>query len=68
MAQYRIAPSILSAPIDVHLMVKPVDRIIPDFAAAGASYITFHPEASEHIDRSLRLIRQHSCKSGCCFW
>lgn len=57
----------VTAPIDVHLMVKPVDRIIPDFAAAGASYITFHPEASEHIDRSLRLIRQHGCKSGLVF-
>ena len=57
----------VTAPIDVHLMVKPVDRIIPDFAAAGASYITFHPEASAHIDRSLRLIRQHGCKSGLVF-
>ena len=57
----------VTAPIDVHLMVKPVDRIIPDFAAAGASYITFHPEATEHIDRSLRLIRQHGCKSGLVF-
>lgn len=57
----------ITAPIDVHLMVKPVDRIIPDFAAAGASYITFHPEASEHIDRSLRLIRQRGCKSGLVF-
>jgi ribulose-phosphate 3-epimerase len=52
------------APIDVHLMVKPVDRIIPDFAAAGASYISIHPEATEHVDRSLRLIRESGCKSG----
>jgi len=57
----------VSAPIDVHLMVKPVDRIIPDFAAAGAGYITFHPEASEHIDRSLQLIRDSGCKSGLVF-
>ncbi len=57
----------IQAPIDVHLMVKPVDRIIPDFAAAGASYITFHPEASEHIDRSLQLIRDHDCRSGLVF-
>jgi ribulose-phosphate 3-epimerase len=57
----------VTAPIDVHLMVKPVDRIIPDFAAAGASYITFHPEASEHIDRSLGLIRESGCKSGLVF-
>lgn len=57
----------ITAPIDVHLMVKPVDRIIPDFAAAGASYITFHPEASEHIDRSLRLIRQSGCQAGLVF-
>ncbi len=55
------------ADIDVHLMVKPVDRIIPDFAKAGASYITFHPEASEHIDRSLQLIRDCGCKSGLVF-
>ncbi len=54
----------ITAPIDVHLMVKPVDRIIPDFAAAGASYITFHPEASEHVHRSLQLIRDHGCKAG----
>ncbi|HET7133712.1 MAG TPA: ribulose-phosphate 3-epimerase, partial [Gammaproteobacteria bacterium] len=52
------------APIDVHLMVKPVDRIIPDFAAAGASYISIHPEATEHVDRSLQLIRAEGCKSG----
>ncbi len=57
----------VTAPIDVHLMVKPVDRIIPDFAKAGASYITFHPEASEHIDRSLQLIRAEGCKSGLVF-
>ena len=57
----------VTAPIDVHLMVKPVDRIIPDFAAAGASYITFHPEASEHIDRTLQLIRNEGCKSGLVF-
>ncbi len=57
----------IAAPIDVHLMVKPVDRIIPDFARAGASYITFHPEASEHIDRSLQLIRDQGCKSGLVF-
>jgi ribulose-phosphate 3-epimerase len=52
------------APIDVHLMVKPVDRIIPDFAKAGANIISFHPEASEHIDRTLSLIRDHGCKAG----
>lgn len=57
----------VTAPIDVHLMVKPVDRIIPDFAKAGASYITFHPEASDHIDRSLQLIRNEGCKSGLVF-
>jgi ribulose-phosphate 3-epimerase len=57
----------VTADIDVHLMVKPVDRIIPDFAQAGASWITFHPEASEHIDRSLQLIRDHGCKSGLVF-
>ena len=57
----------VTAPIDVHLMVKPVDRIIPDFAAAGASYITFHPEASEHVDRSLALVRECGCKSGLVF-
>ncbi len=57
----------VTAPIDVHLMVDPVDRIIPDFAAAGASYITFHPEASEHVDRSLQLIREYGCKSGLVF-
>ncbi len=57
----------VTAPIDVHLMVKPVDRIIPDFAKAGATYITFHPEASEHIDRTLQLIRDHGCKAGLVF-
>lgn len=57
----------VTADIDVHMMVKPVDRIIPDFAAAGATYITFHPEASEHIDRSLGLIRELGCKSGLVF-
>jgi ribulose-phosphate 3-epimerase len=57
----------IEAPIDVHLMVKPVDRIIPDFAKAGASYITFHPEASEHVDRSLQLIRDSGCRSGLVF-
>jgi ribulose-phosphate 3-epimerase len=57
----------ISAPIDVHLMVSPVDRIIGDFIQAGASYITFHPEASGHIDRSLQLIRDGGCKSGLVF-
>ncbi|MFP4245134.1 MAG: ribulose-phosphate 3-epimerase, partial [Ectothiorhodospira sp.] len=57
----------VTAPIDVHLMVKPVDRIIPDFAKAGADYITFHPEASDHIDRTLQLIRAEGCKSGLVF-
>jgi ribulose-phosphate 3-epimerase len=57
----------VTADIDVHLMVKPVDRIIPDFAEAGATYITFHPEASEHVDRSLQLIRDNGCKSGLVF-
>ncbi len=57
----------IEAPLDVHLMIKPVDRIIPDFARAGASYITFHPEASEHVDRSLQLIRDNGCKSGLVF-
>ena len=57
----------VTAPIDVHLMVKPVDRIVPDFAKAGATYITFHPEASEHIDRTLQLIRENGCKSGLVF-
>ncbi len=54
----------VTAPIDVHLMVKPVDRIIPDFAKAGASIITFHPEASEHVDRTLQLIKDHGCQAG----
>src|SRR5665811_1341665 len=54
----------ITAPIDVHLMVKPVDRLIKNFAEAGASMITFHPEASEHVDRSLELIRQSGCKAG----
>jgi len=57
----------VTAEIDVHLMVKPVDRIIPDFAKAGASYITFHPEGSEHIDRSLSMIRDLGCKAGLVF-
>ena len=57
----------VTAPIDVHLMVKPVDRIIPDFAKAGASYITFHPEASEHIDRTIGLIKDNGCKAGLVF-
>ncbi len=57
----------IDAPIDVHLMVKPVDRIIPDFAEAGATYITFHPEATEHLDRSLQLVRDRGCKSGLVF-
>jgi ribulose-phosphate 3-epimerase len=57
----------VTAEIDVHMMVDPVDRIIPDFAKAGASYITFHPEASDHIDRSLALIREHGCKAGLVF-
>ena len=52
------------APIDVHLMVKPVDRIVPDFAKAGATWITFHPEASEHVDRTIGLIREHGCRPG----
>jgi ribulose-phosphate 3-epimerase len=57
----------IEAPIDVHLMVDPVDRIIPDFAKAGASYITFHPEASKHPDRSLGLIQEQGCKAGLVF-
>ncbi len=55
------------APIDVHLMVKPVDRIVPDFAKAGANIISFHPEASEHIDRTIGLIHEHGCKAGLVF-
>ena len=57
----------ITAPLDVHLMVKPVDRIIPDFAKAGATYISFHPEASEHVDRTIELIREHGCKPGLVF-
>jgi len=57
----------IKAPIDVHLMVRPVDRIVPDFAAAGATYITFHPEASEHVDRTIGLIREHGCRPGLVF-
>jgi len=55
------------APIDVHLMVKPVDRIVPDFAKAGANIITFHPEGSEHVDRTLALIRENGCQAGLVF-
>ena len=58
---------IATVPIDVHLMVKPVDRIVPDFAKAGARIVSFHPEASEHIDRTLGLIREHGCKAGLVF-
>jgi ribulose-phosphate 3-epimerase len=58
---------ITKAPIDVHLMVKPVDRIIPDFAKAGANIISFHPEASDHIDRTIGLIKEHGCKAGLVF-
>src|SRR5690349_5253232 len=57
----------VTAPIDVHLMVKPVDRIIPDFAKAGASCISFHPEASEHVDRTIGLIHEHGCQAGLVF-
>ncbi|MDF4405655.1 ribulose-phosphate 3-epimerase, partial [Vibrio parahaemolyticus] len=57
----------ITAPIDVHLMVKPVDRIIPDFAKAGATHISFHPEASDHVDRSLQLIRENGCTAGLVF-
>ncbi|QIZ78515.1 ribulose-phosphate 3-epimerase [Ferrimonas lipolytica] len=57
----------ITAPIDVHLMVKPVDRLIPDFAKAGASIITFHPEASEHLDRTIQLIKDHGCQAGLVF-
>jgi ribulose-phosphate 3-epimerase len=57
----------IKAPIDVHLMVSPVDRIIPDFAAAGASYISFHPEATQHIDRTIELIREQGCRPGLVF-
>lgn len=58
---------LVKVPIDVHLMVKPVDRIVPDFAKAGANIISFHPEASEHIDRTIGLIREHGCKAGLVF-
>ena len=58
---------LVTVPIDVHLMVKPVDRIVPDFAKAGADIITFHPEASDHIDRTLSLIRESGCKAGLVF-
>jgi ribulose-phosphate 3-epimerase len=57
----------IEAPIDVHLMVRPVDRIVPDFASAGATYISFHPEATEHVDRTIELIREHGCKPGLVF-
>jgi ribulose-phosphate 3-epimerase len=57
----------VQVPIDVHLMVKPVDRIVPDFARAGANIISFHPEASEHVDRTLQLIRDNGCKAGLVF-
>jgi ribulose-phosphate 3-epimerase len=57
----------VTAPIDVHLMVKPVDRLVPDFAKAGASLISFHPEASDHVDRTLGLIREHGCRAGLVF-
>jgi ribulose-phosphate 3-epimerase len=57
----------ITAPIDVHLMVRPVDRLVPDFAAAGATFITFHPEASEHVDRTIALIREHGCRPGLVF-
>ena len=57
----------VSIPIDVHLMVKPVDRIVPEFARAGANLITFHPEASEHVDRTINLIRESGCKAGLVF-
>jgi ribulose-phosphate 3-epimerase len=57
----------ITAPIDVHLMVSPVDRLVPDFAKAGASYISFHPEASQHVDRTLQLIRDSGCKPGLVF-
>lgn len=57
----------VTAPIDVHLMIRPVDRIIPDFAAAGASLISFHPEASDHVDRTLQLIQEQGCQTGLVF-
>jgi len=59
--------SYATVPIDVHLMVKPVDRIVPDFAKAGATFISFHPEASEHVDRTIGLIHEHGCKAGLVF-
>ncbi len=57
----------VKVPIDVHLMVRPVDRLVPDFAAAGASFISFHPEASDHVDRTIQLIREHGCRPGLVF-
>jgi ribulose-phosphate 3-epimerase len=57
----------VKAPIDVHLMIQPVDRIVPDFARAGATYISFHPEASEHVDRTIQVIREHGCRPGLVF-
>jgi ribulose-phosphate 3-epimerase len=57
----------VTAPLDVHLMIRPVDRIVPEFAKAGATYITFHPEASDHVDRTLQLIREHGCRAGLVF-
>jgi ribulose-phosphate 3-epimerase len=57
----------ITAPIDVHLMVRPVDRIVPDFAAAGATFISFHPEATDHVDRTIALIREHGCRPGLVF-
>ncbi len=63
-ALHRHAPR---AMIDVHLMIRPVDRIVPDFASAGATYITFHPEATDHIDRTIELIRDHGCRPGLVF-
>jgi len=57
----------VEAPIDVHLMVRPVDRIVPDFAKAGATYITFHPEATEHVDRTIQVIRDNGCRPGLVF-
>jgi ribulose-phosphate 3-epimerase len=57
----------VAAPIDVHLMVRPVDRLVPDFAAAGATFISFHPEATDHIDRTIALIREHGCRPGLVF-
>src|SRR5450631_4684006 len=62
-----IKPHVGATPIDAHLMVKPVDRIVPDFAEAGASLISFHPEASEHVDRTIGLIQECGCKAGLVF-